>query len=209
MSVETEVKVAGRPERLAALLEAADARRVGPRTFEDDVVLDDGEGRLQATDRLLRLRRLRRRRREPPAGERLDSDTAAAAGHPGEGRDDDEPRAVLTYKGPATVEEGLKVRDERETPVQDPDATLAILAGLGYRPVVRYQKFRTAYDLGDVRVTLDETPAGCFLELEGEAARVHGVAAWLGFERADYEARDYLQIWRDAGNRGDMVFEDA
>lgn len=178
MPVETEVKVAGRPERLAALLEAADARRVAPRTLEDDVVLDDAEGSLARTDRLLRLRRRRR-------------------------------RAVLTYKGPTTVSEGLKVRGERETAVQDPEATLAILAEIGYRPVVRYQKFRTVYELGTVKVTLDETPAGTFLELEGEAARVHEVAEQLGFSRADYDARDYLQIWRDAGNRGDMVFEDA
>ena len=40
-------------------------------------------------------------------------------------------RAILTYKGPARFQGGIKVREERETEVADPAEAEAILAGLG------------------------------------------------------------------------------
>jgi len=115
-------------------------------------------------------------------------------------------RATLTYKGPRRFVEGLKTREERETDVVDADETEAILRALGLAPRFRYQKYREVWALGDTEVVVDETPIGCFLEVEGEAAKIHGVASSLGFSPRDYIAESYPRLFLAAGGAGDMVF---
>lgn len=114
--------------------------------------------------------------------------------------------ATLTYKGPRRMVEGVKTREERETAVGDAEATDALLSGLGFRPVFRYQKYREAWSLGDTEVVVDETPIGSFVEIEGEVAAVHGVASSLGFSPADYLAESYVALFFASGGTGDMVF---
>ena len=96
--------------------------------------------------------------------------------------------ATLTFKGPRRIVEGLKTREERETDVADADETEAILRALGLAPGFRYQKYREVWALGGAEVVVDETPIGCFLEIEGEADAIHGVASSLGFSSRDYLA---------------------
>jgi adenylate cyclase class 2 len=76
--------------------------------------------------------------------------------------------ARLTYKGPGTLSDGARVRQEIEFTVGDFQAAQAFLEALGYQVVLVYEKYRTIYDVGRVHVTLDEMPFGCFSELEGE-----------------------------------------
>ena len=58
-----------------------------------------------------------------------------------------------------------------------------ILRALGLHPVFRYEKFRTTYALPGVRglkIELDETPVGIYLELEGPIARIdRGARSWV------------------------------
>lgn len=115
-------------------------------------------------------------------------------------------RASLTFKGPRRLVEGLKTREERETHVGDADETEAILLRLGLAPGFRYQKYREVWALGETEVLLDETPIGCFLELEGEAAAIHAVASSLGFSSRDYIAESYATLFLAAGGSGDMLF---
>lgn len=119
--------------------------------------------------------------------------------------------ASLTFKGPQEFEERVKVRAEHETDVGDPEATQAILEGLGYRVVTRYQKLREEWRLGGVLIALDHTPIGDFAEFEGEAAE--RVARRCGFEPDDAERRSYLRLYQDHREENpeapeDMVFPD-
>lgn len=118
---------------------------------------------------------------------------------------------TLTYKGPATFADGVKHRQELETGVADFEPMLAILASLGFAPVRRYQKRRELWQAGDVQVALDETPIGCFIELEGDETALRGLAARLGLDPAQAARGTYLDLWNewrarhpDAGP--DMVF---
>lgn len=115
-------------------------------------------------------------------------------------------RATLTYKGPKRLVEGLKTREERETQVADADETEAILRALGLAPGFRYQKYREVWQLGDTEVVIDETPIGCFLEIEGEAAAIHGVASSLGFSPRDYLSDSYMALFFASGGSGNMLF---
>ena len=76
----------------------------------------------------------------------------------------------LTFKGPATFEQGLKVRTEHETGVDDGESLAAILGALGYAPALRYQKYREEWQLDGVVIGVDRTPIGDYVEFEGEAA---------------------------------------
>lgn len=151
------------------------------RVFEDNTVFDTPDLALRRSGTLLRVRK---------AG----------------------PVATLTYKGPATPGKH-KSREELEIGISDAPEAALILSQLGYRSVFRYQKFRTEYARPRERgiVTLDETPIGCFLEIEGSPRWIDRTARRLGFSEAGYITASYgglyLELRKEQGNLpADMVF---
>jgi adenylate cyclase class 2 len=121
-------------------------------------------------------------------------------------------RALLTLKRPVSGAHRHKVREEHETAVADPDAVTRILDGLGLRIAYRYQKYRTLFELGGVELALDETPLGCFVELEGEPDRIDEVASRLGYGPDRYVLDTYLDLHERAARergvpRGDLLIE--
>jgi adenylate cyclase class 2 len=88
----------------------------------------------------------------------------------------------------------------------------AILARLGFERMFRYEKYRTEFRRGRTGVvTLDETPIGTYLELEGEPTWIDRTARLLGFTEADYITLSYGQLYldrcaRQGSKAGDMVF---
>lgn len=116
------------------------------------------------------------------------------------------PRCLLTLKTPAGGDPAYKVRRETETEVGDFAAAEAILRGIGLRPVFTYEKYREELELDGLPVMLDETPIGCFLEIEGAPAAIDALAGRLGFTRADYIRDSYHRLFRLSGGNGDMVF---
>jgi adenylate cyclase class 2 len=112
----------------------------------------------------------------------------------------------LTYKGPRVDSGEVKAREEIEVTVGEPDILQSLLAGLGLRPVFRYQKYRETYAWEGVEIVVDETPVGTFLEIEGPVESIHAAAAALGYRRADYVTDSYAGLFFAAGGTGDMVF---
>jgi len=120
-------------------------------------------------------------------------------------------RAIVTFKEPVPGEHRHKVRGEAETRVEDAEAFERILAGLGFHPFYRYQKYRTHFRLDDLELLLDETPIGCFVELEGPPAAIDRAAAAMGRSPADYILETYREIHeriaRERGHEpGDLMF---
>jgi adenylate cyclase, class 2 len=119
--------------------------------------------------------------------------------------------ASLTFKGPATFEGRMKLREEHETTVGDPVAGRALLEALGFAAVRRYQKVREEWQLGGVTIALDHTPIGDFAEFEGDGAEV--VARRCGFDLKTSERRTYLRLYEDHRDLHpdappDMIFRD-
>lgn len=181
-NLEIEIKLRVRSGAAARrLLKGAGFAVVKRRVFETNVLFDNPARDLLAGRCLLRVRR--------------------AGG-----------RSILTYKG-APAEGRHKSREELETPVARPETLELILDRLGFEPVFRYEKFRTEYRQGDHAglATLDETPIGLFLELEGAPDWIDSVASALGFAERDYILASYAILYREHCRErgvtlGNMVF---
>lgn len=179
---EIEIKLAaptaawaqGELARLGALAQ-------GARSFEDNRVYDQPDGRLRGAGQLLRLR--------------------SAAG-----------RHLLTFKeapNPATADSGYKIREEFEMAVTDPDRLDRALRAIAYEVQYRYQKWRQSFRLGELKIELDETPLGVFIELEGVPAEIDAAAGRLGFGRGDYITATYRELQqriKGESEPGDLLF---
>ncbi|HRY45955.1 MAG TPA: class IV adenylate cyclase [Thermoanaerobaculia bacterium] len=123
-------------------------------------------------------------------------------------------RGLLTYKGPASFDGGVKARLELESGVDAPESLLPLLDALGFRPRFRYDKRRTPWRFVDAArplVVVDETPLGLFAEIEGEAAAVRTLAAELGVAEESFLRASYQGLWQAAREAEpdlpeDMVF---
>jgi adenylate cyclase class 2 len=180
--VETEVKIRiGEATPAALAIEAAGFCISQPREFESNTLYDTRDRSLLAAGMLVRLRQ---------SGDRF----------------------ILTFKGP--VQPGPhKARPELETTIGSLEVLDRILRQIGYFPTFRYEKYRRVYQArGDAGVvTVDETPIGNFLELEGNGEWIDRTASRLGFAQSAYildsYARLYLEHCARLGTKpGDMVF---
>ena len=186
---ETEIKLLwqGSAEEARALIERHGYSLSSPRTHEADQLFDLASGALRRSDQILRLRK-----------------TSSAE----EGQ-----RAMVTYKGCAS-REIYKSREEIEFDVSDPDAFTLVLERLGYHPGFRYEKYRTMFKAyGEPGlITIDETPIGVYLELEGPQAWIDSTAARLGFPAERFLTVSYARLYREhlehhPGAPPDMTFD--
>lgn len=121
-------------------------------------------------------------------------------------------KGVMTWKGRGDPGR-YKSRPELETSIGSVEALGQILGQLGYEPCFRYEKYRTEFVSKNEEgvVTLDETPIGDFLELEGPGEWIDNTAQQLGFSQQDYVLDSYARLYvADCERRGvepsDMVF---
>ncbi len=162
-------------------LRAAGFRVVRRRVFETNTVYDTPSSGLRQQGMLLRLR-------------------TAGKVH------------TLTFKGPPAIGKH-KSRVEMEVSVSDAVAGARVIEALGYGPKFRYEKYRTEFaKSGEAGLAvIDETPIGCFLELEGSPRWIDRTARALGFRESDYNTKSYgtlyLDYCREHGVRpSNMVF---
>ena len=94
------------------------------------------------------------------------------------------PHGVVTAKGPATFNGGVKTREETEIEVKDVHAALDMLEQLGFSVAWTYPKRRAVWMLDGVAVTLDVLDFGWFVELEGPASALPELARSLGLDPA-------------------------
>lgn len=94
------------------------------------------------------------------------------------------PHGVLTAKGPAKFDGGVKSREETEIEVKDVHATLDMLEQLGFRVGWTYPKRRSVWVLDGVSITLDVLDFGWFVELEGPASALPEMAKSFGLDPA-------------------------
>jgi adenylate cyclase class 2 len=165
---ETEIKLAV-PGVAAArsLLRKAGFRVSRRRVFEANTVFDTANRSLRQTNFLLRVR-------ETPGAD------------------------TFTFKG-APLAAKYKTREELEVGLSSAAKCGLILQRLGYEPAFRYEKYRTEFRLPGTSgvATLDETPIGVYLELEGRPRWIDRMARRLGFREREYITASYGRLYLD------------
>jgi len=201
--VEVKLRVADLPA-IRRRLKQLHARQVYPRQHESNTLYDSPNKALARRGQLIRIRS----ERPAPLGRQVKTRSLG--------------RSVLTYKGPSDAPRGrqrglsrrYKVRREYEVTLSDGQQMSRILAELHLLPAFRYEKFRTTYalpGLSILKVELDETPIGVFLELEGAPPAIDRAAWLLGYTQSDYILQSYgslyLAVCRRQGIKpADMLF---
>jgi adenylate cyclase, class 2 len=173
---EIEVKISiekAELERIRADVHALGFERTAPRKLERNTLFDFPDGQLARQGSALRLRRY---------GE----------------------ETILTYKGPQVEDPELKIREEIETGVEDSEALERILKRVGLSPSFHYAKQREKFVLarpdGDgVSLCIDETPFGCFVEIEAASDDIRDVAKRLGWSKDRFITRNYVDLYAERG----------
>jgi predicted adenylyl cyclase CyaB len=182
MAREIEIKLRlAEPAALRGRLEALGATSRGT-ALELNQVFDFDDGRLREADCGLRLR---------------------------EARDEAHPNAqnaTLAYKGPrdARGASGVKSRQEVELAIECAASMRAILAQLGLRPTVVFEKRRETWNLTGCVVTLDELPTlGWHVEIEGPSEEaVQEARRRLGLGQAPVVDQTFVELAARAGIAG-------
>jgi adenylate cyclase class 2 len=171
MEQETKFKVRSWQTASRMMLEV-NAQRISERHFENNVMLDYDRNGNSSTP----LRN---------AGQTLRIRTVPGA-------------TILTFKGPAKVVGKTKVREEVECIVHHGDNLFKIFKGLGYSPRFRYQKYRAEFALEGAVIALDETPIGCFIEIEGTLKAITKAAKALRLNMKDGISDSYPKLYEQA-----------
>ena len=104
--------------------------------------------------------------------------------------------ALATFKGPMSIEGGIKSREEVQTGVESFELAIQLFDSLGFKPVFRYQKFREVWRVREFEVVVDRTPIGDFFEIEGPVEVIRTVAAELGMNMDLAIRSTYADLYR-------------
>jgi len=164
--LETEIKL--RLENAASIrkrLRKLGFRLHARRVFESNTIFDFPDKRLCEKGELIRIRKVAS-------------------------------KALLTYKGPPRSGPH-KSREEIETTLADAKTMQDVFKRLELTVVFRYEKYRAEYARPGIRgiVTVDETPIGNFLEIEGPPKWIDSTARELGYARSDYITMSYSDLY--------------
>jgi len=170
MPLETELKLRVQSHEPAReRLRALGARCLG-NALEENIILDRPDGSLRGRGMGLRVRLA-----VPEGG--------------------GEPVATLTLKGPR-LPGVMKSRPEYEVVVDDHGVVLQILHTLGFLPILKYEKRRESWLLGECRVELDEpVHIGRFIEIEGpDTDAIRAAQRDLSLEDCENQPSSYVHM---------------
>jgi predicted adenylyl cyclase CyaB len=102
---------------------------------------------------------------------------------------------TVTYKGPILATSKLKHREEIECRVEDAETMRRILEETGFKMRTEYSKYRTVFAKEGFNVSLDETEAGNYLEVEGPSdEEITRLGTQLGYSEQDFVRRTYAEL---------------
>ena len=105
---------------------------------------------------------------------------------------------TVTYKGPILATSKLKHREEIECRIENADTMIRILEEVGFRVGTEYSKYRTVFEKEGFNISLDETEAGNYLEVEGPSdEEITNLGMKLGYSEQDFVRRTYADLIGD------------
>ena len=107
--------------------------------------------------------------------------------------------AILTFKKRFSSPSQIKRQLEEETRVDDADAMERILARLGFKPSLIYEKRRQTWKYHSTEIAIDELPFGWFMEIEGEEMDISAVEQAMAINGLIAEEQTYPALTRHHG----------
>ena len=156
-------------------------RTIAPYSFEHNILFDTKDERLKKNKLLLRLRKI-------------------------------EDKYIVTFKHPPEQSPDAshyKIREEKEIEVSDYENIKSIFTGLGFKVFFIYEKYREIFDNGNVKIMMDHTPIGDYIEIEGDAEGIDKTAAQLGYSKSDYITDNYMTLYKRKHKTGFMQFDSS
>lgn len=102
---------------------------------------------------------------------------------------------TVTYKGPISPESKLKHREEVECRIENADVLTRVFEEVGFKVRTEYSKYRTVFEKEGFNVSLDETEAGNYLEVEGPSdEEITKLGEKLGYSELDFVRRTYAEL---------------
>ena len=98
-------------------------------------------------------------------------------------------RAEVDFKGPTTLEDGYKVREEIGTGLSDAATFVTILERLGYAVTITIDRDIVQYELAGAMIRFETYPRmDVLVEVEGTPDQIEHAIAALGLPRASFVA---------------------
>lgn len=121
--------------------------------------------------------------------------------------------AILTYKGPSDIIDGVFSRTELETTIGDLETAQHVLKALGYIQILIYEKYRAIYELNNCHIMLDELPYGDFVEIESlDASTIRKMTLIMGLNFEAAVGAGYSRIFENYNSKygfppSDLTFD--
>lgn len=103
---------------------------------------------------------------------------------------------LLTLKTKTKGKKGFKVREEINLYFEDFEKMKKILKKLGFFEVFYYEKFREEYEMEGLNISLDRTPVGNYVEIEGDYKKIEDFLEKIGAGINQTLSLSYYQIFR-------------
>ncbi len=110
-------------------------------------------------------------------------------------------RSILTFKRRIENQFDVKQQIEHETEISDAPAAEAIIAELGLKPILVYEKYRDTWNFRTVELVIDELPFGDYMEIEGTVTAIKEAEILLGIEDLETEHETYPRLTARLGER--------
>jgi predicted adenylyl cyclase CyaB len=102
---------------------------------------------------------------------------------------------TVTFKGPILATSKLKHREEIECRIENADVLIRIFEEVGFKVRTEYSKYRTVFEKDGFHISLDETEAGNYLEVEGPSdEEITRLGEKLGYSEKDFVRRTYAEL---------------
>lgn len=116
-------------------------------------------------------------------------------------------RSLLTFKRRIENQFDVKQQIEHETDIGDASAAEAIIAELGLKPFLVYEKYRDTWRFRSVEIVIDELPFGNFMEIEGSITEIKEAEMFLGIEGLAAEPETYPRLTAKLGEKTGEITE--
>jgi len=103
---------------------------------------------------------------------------------------------MVTYKGPMTIENGIKTREEVQGGVESVEFAVSLLGALGFKSVFRYQKLREVWRVKSTEIVIDRTPIGDYFEIEGSMDLIREVIDEFGLRLEEAVKATYIELYK-------------